>query len=57
MDDHLDLVLMLHGESRHCGDCRSVTIFLPVDEHGWVCTACDAAVVLDGPAQSWVSAA
>ncbi|HEX2896375.1 MAG TPA: hypothetical protein VHO29_20395 [Marmoricola sp.] len=57
MDDHLDLVLMLHGESRHCGDCRTVTIFLPVDEHGWICTACDAAVVLDGPAQSWVSAA
>jgi ribosomal protein S27AE len=55
--DHLDLVLMLHGESRHCGDCGTATIFLPVGEQGWVCTACDAAVVLADAAHSWVSAA
>jgi hypothetical protein len=55
--EHPDLVLMLHGESRHCGDCRTTTIFLPVGEHGWVCTACDAAVVLVDPAHAWLSAA
>jgi hypothetical protein len=50
-------VLMMWGESRHCGDCDTATIFLPVDEHGWVCTACDAAVVLVDPAHAWVTAA
>ena len=55
--EHLDLVLMVSGETRRCGDCGTATIFLPVDEHGWVCTACDAAVVLTDPAHAWVSAA
>jgi len=41
-----DDVLMLWGETRHCADCGTSTVFLPVDEHGWACTACDAAVVL-----------
>ena len=53
----LDSVLMLRGETRHCSDCGTSTIFLPVEEHGWVCTACDAAVVLADPAHAWVSAA
>jgi hypothetical protein len=47
--EHIDLLLMLWGETRHCGDCGTETVFLPVDEHGWVCTACDAAVVLTSP--------
>ncbi|WP_183408040.1 hypothetical protein [Nocardioides pocheonensis] len=55
--DHLDLVLMLRGETRHCADCATATVFLPVGEHGWVCTACDAAVLLLDPAHAWVSAA
>jgi hypothetical protein len=55
--EHLDFVLMLRGESRHCADCATATIFLPVGEHGWICTACDAAVVLADPAHAWVSAA
>ena len=55
--DHLDLVLMLHGESRRCADCATATVFIPVGEHGWVCTVCDAAVVLADPAHAWVSAA
>jgi hypothetical protein len=55
--EHLDLVLMLSGETRHCSDCATATIFLPVDEHGWICTACDAAVVLADPAHAWMSAA
>lgn len=42
----LDFVLMLRGETRHCHDCDTSTVFLPVDEHGWTCTVCDAAVVL-----------
>ena len=50
-------VLMLRGEARQCGDCGTTTIFLPVDEHGWVCTSCDAAVVLVDPAHVWMSAA
>ncbi|HET6168295.1 MAG TPA: hypothetical protein VFE07_15800 [Marmoricola sp.] len=50
-------VLMLRGESRQCADCGTATIFLPVDEHGWVCTTCDAAVVLVDPAHAWMSAA
>jgi len=44
--ERLDFVLMLRGESRHCGDCGTSTVFLPVEERGWICTACDAAVVL-----------
>lgn len=47
--EHMDFVLMLRGESRHCRDCGTSTVFLPVDEHGWICTACDAAVVLPAP--------
>jgi hypothetical protein len=48
---------MLRGETRQCADCATATIFLPVDEHGWVCTTCDAAVVLVDPAHAWMSAA
>ena len=55
--EHLEVQLLLRGESRHCGDCGTATIFLPVGEHGWVCTACDAAVVLVDPAHAWMSAA
>lgn len=43
---------MLRGEERHCADCGVVTIFLPVDDDCWVCTACDGAV-----ARPWVAAA
>jgi hypothetical protein len=50
-------VLMLRGEDRLCADCGTATIFVPVDEHGWVCTSCDAAVVLVDPAHAWMSAA
>ena len=50
-------VLMLRGETRQCSDCGTATIFLPVDEHGWVCTTCDAAVVLVDPAHASASAA
>jgi hypothetical protein len=53
----LENVLMLHGETRHCGECGTSTIFLPVEEHGWVCTSCDAAVVLVDPAHASVSTA
>jgi hypothetical protein len=42
----IDRVLMLRGEIRHCSDCGTSTIFLPVEEHAWTCTACDAAVVI-----------
>ncbi len=37
---------MLQGEDRHCYDCGTTTVFLPVEEQAWVCTACDAAVLL-----------
>lgn len=43
---------MLHGEERHCADCGTVTIFLPIEDDTptgddtWVCTACDTAVVV-----------
>jgi hypothetical protein len=53
----LEFQLLLRGESRRCGDCGTATIFLPVGEFGWVCTACDAAVVLVDPAHAWASAA
>jgi hypothetical protein len=53
----LENVLMLRGETRHCSDCGTATIFLPVEQHGWICTSCDAAVVLVDPAHAWVSAA
>jgi hypothetical protein len=52
-----DFVLMLRGETRHCADCDTATVFLPVGEFGWACTSCDAAVVLVDPAHAWVSAA
>ena len=55
--EHIDSVLMLRGESRHCSDCDAATIFLPVEDHGWVCTACDAAVLLVDAAHSLTSAA
>ena len=50
----MDNMLMLRGEDRHCADCGTVTIFLPLDEtpgerygdDAWVCTACDGAVVV-----------
>ena len=48
---------MLRGETRHCSDCGTPTIFLPVEDHGWICTACDAAVVLVDPAHAYVSTA
>jgi hypothetical protein len=44
--EHIESGLMLRGEARHCSDCGTSTIFLPVDEHEWTCTACDAAVVI-----------
>ncbi len=41
---------MLLGQDRHCADCGTVTIFLPVDgdPYGaeWTCTACDGAVLV-----------
>ena len=48
MEERSDFVLMLRGESRHCSDCGTSTVFLPVEDQGWVCTACDAAVLLPG---------
>jgi hypothetical protein len=42
----MDVLLMLRGETRHCGDCGTATIFVPVDGDGWACTVCDAAVVV-----------
>ena len=54
--EHPEYLLMLRGEARHCTDCGTSTIFLPVEEHGWVCTACDAAVVLPDIAhQTWAA--
>lgn len=52
--EDMDNMLMLRGEDRHCADCGTVTIFLPLDDiagdgHGddaWICTACDGAVVV-----------
>lgn len=48
----MDELLMLTGEDRHCADCATVTIFLPVEVAAtavaWVCTACDGAVVVPG---------
>jgi hypothetical protein len=49
----MDELLMLRGQDRHCDDCATVTIFLPVGDVAgsdeWVCTACDGAVVIPGP--------
>ena len=53
----MDLLLMLHGVTRWCGDCAARTIYLPVTDSvadsvadsgadAWCCTACDAAIVL-----------
>ena len=45
----MDVLLMLRGETRYCGDCGTATIFVPVEESddgGWACTVCDAAVVV-----------
>ncbi len=42
---------MLRGETRSCADCGTSTVFLPVEADAWVCTACDAAVLLT-PARS-----
>jgi hypothetical protein len=53
----IDDVLMLRGETRHCSDCGTATIFLPVEQQGWICTTCDAAVVLVDPAHASVSTA
>lgn len=44
----MDELLMLHGEDRHCADCGTVTIFLPLEGEDWVCTACDGAVNVPG---------
>jgi hypothetical protein len=38
--------LMLVGEERQCADCRTLTVFVPVDQEDWVCTACDGAVTV-----------
>jgi hypothetical protein len=46
----MDQLLMLRGEDRHCPDCATTTIFLPVDADdgaGWVCTVCDVALAID----------
>lgn len=40
----MDELLMRLGEARHCRDCATTTIFLPVEGDCWACTACDAAV-------------
>ena len=40
----MDVLLMLRGEARHCPGCRTETIFLPVEQDAWCCTACDLAV-------------
>ena len=53
----MDVLLKLRGEARHCRDCGTATIFLPVEQHGWICTSCDAAVVLVDPAHAWLPAA
>ncbi len=44
----MELALMLQGDARHCADCGTTTVFLPVEEtdQEWMCTVCDAAVVL-----------
>jgi hypothetical protein len=45
----MDTLLMLRGETRHCDDCSTATVFLPVEDLApelqdvWICTACDAA--------------
>lgn len=43
-------MLMLRGVDRHCADCATVTIFLPLEDspgdEAWLCTACDGAVVV-----------
>lgn len=52
--EDMDNMLMLRGEDRHCADCGTVTIFLPLDEisgdrrdeDAWICTACDGAVIV-----------
>ncbi|WP_186525942.1 hypothetical protein [Leekyejoonella antrihumi] len=42
----MDELLMLRGEEHDCADCGTVTIFLPLENDEWVCTACDGAVLL-----------
>jgi hypothetical protein len=49
-------MLMLLGVDRHCPDCATTTIFLPVLDDGaapdeMVCTSCDGAVLV-GPARA-----
>ncbi|HET6153338.1 MAG TPA: hypothetical protein VFE15_10290 [Marmoricola sp.] len=44
--DDMETLLMLHGETRHCADCATETVFLPVEDQAWICTVCDAAVLL-----------
>lgn len=34
------------GEERHCPDCGTLTVFWPVDQDDWVCTACDGAMTV-----------
>jgi hypothetical protein len=38
--------LMLLGEERQCSDCGTLTVFVPVGQEDWVCTACDCAVTV-----------
>jgi hypothetical protein len=45
----MDEQLMVLGETRYCGDCATSTVFLPVEQHAWVCTTCDAAVEFTVP--------
>ncbi|MFL6158051.1 MAG: hypothetical protein ACJ72D_18320 [Marmoricola sp.] len=48
----MDTLLMLRGETRHCDDCATATVFVPVDgaaselDDVWICTVCDGAVLL-----------
>ena len=37
---------MVLGEERHCSDCGTDTVFVPVGQDDWVCTACDGAVTV-----------
>ena len=43
---------MLRGTARHCDDCATETIFVPLGDEApefgdvWLCTTCDEAVVV-----------
>lgn len=42
----MDEMLILYGQERHCDDCDAFTIFLPLEDDVWVCTSCDAGIVV-----------